>query len=281
MAIKDILSNAKYGDDIVLALPDGTSFRIGDVRAMEAEERNALVGRAQKLQDAEAALHQRVTKLQSAGLLDQNLNPVIKPVDDNRVRAAITANTGIEEDDPLFGPILKQVKAELATATDSLRKELETVTNQVKLIGNVTQQGVKGYLDDHYDRAFSAATGKLPESIRGKVSLSDALKLAESKKLTDNLGRFDIALAVDQLAWPMVKEHERTELTKNSQQIEEDRKALAQMGRPSASGPKRADTGFRGVDDKGKTLSLDEAIAAAANDSELWNSAGAYLGTVQ
>jgi hypothetical protein len=277
MTFQEILSNSKYGDDMVLSLPDGSAVKVGDVRSYTATERQEIVGRAQKLQDAEAALTTRVTKLRTAGLLDENMNPVVNQPSDREVRKAITSNTGIDEDDPLFGPLLKQVKAELSSETTALRQELEKITNQVKLIGNVTQQGVKGYLDDHYDRAFSAAKSGLPESVRDKVSLKDALELAEKKKLTDGLGRFDIALAVDQLSWPHVKEAQRKEMDGTKNQLEEDKKVLAQIGRPGSSGPKRADTGFKGVDDKGKTLSLDDALAAAANDSELWNSAAAYL----
>ena len=50
MALKDILTQGKYADDIVLSLPDGTTATVGEMRALEAEERSKLIQRAQVLE---------------------------------------------------------------------------------------------------------------------------------------------------------------------------------------------------------------------------------------
>ena len=41
MALKDILLNAKYPDDMVLNLPDGSTVNVGEIRSLPAAERQA------------------------------------------------------------------------------------------------------------------------------------------------------------------------------------------------------------------------------------------------
>src|SRR6516162_880861 len=272
MALKDILANAKYADDMVLSLPDGTTATVGEMRGYTADERSALIQRDESLRAAEAGLSNRVNRLREAGLLDDQLNPVLSTRAEREVKQAITQQTGITEEDPLFGPLLKQVKTEMAAISSQMKAELEGLSNSVKQIGGVTQQAVKGYLGDHYDQVYKSARGSLPESLRDKYPLDKVIEYATQRQLTDQVGRLNIARALDQMSWEDVKAAQQKDFAASRKQLEEDRQAMTQMGRPQPSGP-RHNTGFKGVDDKGKTLSLDQAIAAAANDSEIWDQA--------
>jgi len=210
--------------------------------------------------------------LREAGLLDDQLNPVLSTRAEREVRQTITQQTGITEEDPLFGPLLKQVKTEMAAISGQMKTELESLSNSVKQIGGVTQQAVKGYLGDHYDQVYKTSRAALPESVRDKYPLDKVIEYATQRQLTDQVGRLNIARALDQMSWDDVKAAERKDFEASRKQLEEDRQALSQMGRPQPSGP-RHNTGFKGTDDKGRTLSLDEAIAAAGNDSEIWDQA--------
>src|SRR6516225_4602754 len=272
MALKDILANAKYADDMVLSLPDGTTATIGEMRGFTASERSALINRDESLRAAEAGLSNRVNRLREAGLLDDQLNPVLSSKADREVRQTVTQQTGIAEDDPLFGPLLQQVKREMAAISGQMKTELESLSNSVRQIGGVTQQAVKGYLGDHYDQVYKTSRAALPESVRDKYPLDKVIEYASQRQLTDQVGRLNIARALDQMSRDDVKAAERKDFESSRKQLEEDRQALSQMGRPQPSGP-RHNTGFKGTDDKGRTLSLDEAIAAAGNDSEIWDQA--------
>jgi hypothetical protein len=265
---------------MVLSLPDGSTATVGEMRGYTASERQALIQRDESLRAAEAGLTQRVNRLREAGVLDDQLNPVITPKAEREVRQTITAQTGISEDDPLFGPLLSQVKREMAAVSEQMKSELQTLSNSVKQIGGVTQQAVKGYLGDHYDQVYRSAKSALPESLRDKYPLDKVIEYATQHQLTDPVGRLNIARALEHMSWDEVKASQQKDFESSRKRLEEDRQTLAQMGRPQPGGP-RHNTGFKGVDDKGKTLSLDQALAAAANDNEIWEQAAKSAGLVQ
>src|ERR1700692_690854 len=266
MALKDILASGQYPDDFVLAMPDGSSATIGEMRSMAASERQALIARSQALETAEAGVMERVTKLRNAGLLDDRMEPVIARRD---VAAHVTAQTGLDENDPLFGPLVRQTQQQLA----AMRAEVDAVKAQGAAVANATRQAMQSYLGDTYTQQFAREQQALPEALRSKVTLEQAVDFATKRKLTDEAGRLDISAAVDRLTWDARKEVERKDLEAKGAELADQKKALTNMQRPGVTGPKVADTGFKATDDKGRTLSLDEAISAAAQDDDLWASA--------
>lgn len=276
MALKDILTNAKYADDMVLNLPDGTTATVGEMRGMEAQERNALINRQRQLEAAEQGLLQRTNALRQAGLLNENLEPVTT----REIKQQVTATTGIDENDPLFGPLVKETKAELARIQAEHKAELEAIKKQVGQVAGATQQAVQGYLGDIYEASFSKTISTLPEPAREGLKLEDAIKYATERKLTDSFGRLDIPAAVDRLSWDKVKQYERQNISKEAATVADEKKALAQMNRPGLNTPrtlKPVKDGFSPVDEKGRVKSLDEAISAAADDDALWESAAKYV----
>lgn len=281
MALKDILTNAKYADDMVLSLPDGTTATVGEMRGMEAGERNAILKRQRDLEAAEQGLLQRTNSLRQAGLLDDQLNPVTT----REIKTAITSQTGLDETDPLFGPLVKETKAEIARIQAAHKAELDELKSQVGKIAGATQQAVQGYLGDYYDATFTKSLTSLPEPVRKDVKLEDAIKFATDRKLLDASGRLDIASAVDRMSWDKVKDYERSQISKESAQLNEEKKSLSQMSRPGLNGlrvTKPSKEGFSPVDDKGRTKSFEEALAAAQDDDQIWaDSAQQFLGRVQ
>ena len=283
MALKDILNSAKYGDDIILSLPDGTTATVGEMRGMGAGERKVLLDKQASLEAAEQGIYQRVQTLKNAGLLDDNLHPVTSRQTTAQIKQEITAATGLDESDPLFGPILKEMKAEFARVKAESAQEIATMKSQYGQLAGATQQAVKGYLDDFYKATFLTEVSKLPEDVKANVKLADANDFANKRKLLDDNGRLDISAAIDRMTWDARKEHERKEISGESARVKADREALAQMQRPGvrvAQITKGTKEGFSPVDDKGQTKSLDEAIAAAGMDDELWNSALKFTGAV-
>jgi hypothetical protein len=266
--LKDILTTGTYADDLVIALPDGSSATVGEMRQLATSERQALLARQQQLELAEQGVLERVTKLRTAGLLDDKMEVVVPSR--RQVADHVRETTGMDENDPLFGPMVKEVRAEMA----KIQAVVEEVKGQVAQVRTVTQQAMKGYLDDNYNSVFAREQAALPEGIRNQVKLEQAIKFATDRKLLDEHGRLDIHAAVDRLTWDARKEAELAEVTAKKTELTKDREALAAMQRPGVHGPRILDTGFKGTDDKGKTLSLDEAIAAAGQDSELWNTVG-------
>ena len=127
MALKDILSNAKYADDMVLNLPDGSTVNVGEIRALPVAERQALTAQIEQRQStlgqAELAFAAKFQQAVQAGWLAQD-GRIVPPAQQqqvtpkapttNELRAAAQAEYGLSDDDPLLGPVVKQMKAELA-----------------------------------------------------------------------------------------------------------------------------------------------------------------------
>lgn len=276
MALKDILTSGKYADDMVLSLPDGTTASVGEMRSMAAEERRALVARSQALEAAEAGVLTRVNTLRQNGLLDENMQPVSR-VTTRQVEDHISSTTGMDENDPLFGPLVKETKAQIAAIKSASDAEIAKLRAEMGAVSGATRQAIQGYLGDNYASQFSTEVATLPESIRSGVTLEQAVAFATSKRLMDEQGRLDIRGAVDRLTWDARKADEMAKVTTQKAELDENRKMLAQMQRPGSVGPRAQNTGFKTTDDKGRTLSLDEAIAAAANDDQIWGAAAQYL----
>jgi hypothetical protein len=73
MALKDILSNAKYADDMILNLPDGSTVQVGEIRALPVAERQALTAQIEQRQNtlgqAELAFASKFQQAVQAGWL--------------------------------------------------------------------------------------------------------------------------------------------------------------------------------------------------------------------
>jgi hypothetical protein len=271
MALKDILNNSKYADDMVLTLPDGTTGTIGEFRSLEAEERNNLIQRAKTIEQAEIALADRIREAQSRGIL----NPTPVPTDDAAVRAAAAQQFGLSEDDPLLGQVAKEFKRLEAQQAQKLTELQAQMRGEVSKLAGITKQVTQEYLNDYYATRYNNAAASLPSDLRSKVKLEDAIKYAEDHRLMDKAGRYDIDGAVDRLTWDARKEHERAEFRTDATKKAEKEAQMASMNRPSPNAlrTKQAENeGFNPLNKEGKAKSFDEVLADAQNDGALWDS---------
>lgn len=326
MALKDILSNAKYADDMVLNLPDGSTVNVGEIRALPVAERQALVKQIEERQNvlgqAELAFAAKFQEAVKAGWLSQDgkivppataspVNPV-NPVNPTNadLRRAAAAEYGLDENDPLLGPVVKEMKAQLAerdkmltelrTKLDALPSQFDslksTLTDSLGKVTGVVNTSVGRYLNDKYQSDFLAATKDLPKGV--SADYEAAYKYASEHKLQDKDGFLLINEAVDRLTW---KERQKAELeaakadliAKTTKELEEKNK-LSTLTPPSARNPltaKPVEGEFNPynerTDAKGNKVkavkSFEEAMSEAMSDEDVLKSAlgTASFGTVQ
>lgn len=268
MALKDILSSAKYADDMVLSLPDGTTATVGEMRSMNLEDRNALVQRAKVMEDAETALASRIMDAQRRGILTE-------PTPEPEIRREAAAQFGLSEDDPLLGQVAKEFKrleAENRARESALEARFKTEVDSLK---GITGKVTGAYLDDYYAAKFQAAASTLPTEIKAKAKLEDVINYAKDHNLMDKVGRYNIDMALDQLTWEDRKAAMMVEARAEGQKTADKAAQLASMNRPSPNALRTRQVekeGFDPMTKEGKVKSFDEALADAANDDNLWNS---------
>jgi len=326
MALKDILSNAKYADDMVLNLPDGSTVNVGEIRALPVAERQALTSQIEQRQNtlnqAELVFGTKFQEAVRAGWLvqDDNGQIVVAPRTTvqqaqptvAQVRTAAAYELGVDENDPLLGPVVKMFKQELATRDQTLtelRAEMakmpgqfdslkSTLTDGLGKVTGVVNTSVGRYLNDQYQNQFAQATKDLPTGV--KVDYEAAFKYASEKGLKDKDGFLQIDQAVDRLTWNDRKkaelEAERQALiTKTTKEIE-DRNKIATLTPPQSRNALHTapvkDGEFNPfnerTDSKGNKVrvvkSFEEAMSEAMGDDDVLKSAmstASFGGTVQ
>jgi hypothetical protein len=313
MALKDILSNAKYADDMVLNLPDGSTVNVGEIRALPIAERQALTAQIEQRQStlgqAELAFASKFQQAVQAGWLAQD-GRIVPPQQQQQqqaqpsttqIRTAAATEFNLDENDPLLGPVVKLVKQELAsrdqTITD-LRTKLDalpgqfdslksTLTDGLGRVTGVVNTSVGRYLSDQYQTQFASATKDLPAGV--KVGYEDAYKYASEHKLQDKDGFLQINEAVDRLTWNDRKKAEldaaKADLVAKTTRELEEKRQVATLTPPSRSNPLQNapvkagefDPFNERTDAKGNKVrtvkSFDEAMAAASMDEDVIKSA--------
>ena len=322
MALKDILSNAKYADDMVLNLPDGTTVQVGEIRSLPANERRALEAQIEQRQNtlgqAELVFANKFQQAMQAGWLVQDQDGTVKvvppslPTHDQReqaiqptaaqVRTAAATEFGLDENDPLLGPVVRLVRQELAsrdqTITD-LRTKLDalpsqfdslrsTLTDGLGRVTGVVNTSVGRYLNDQYQSQFAQATKDLPKGVT--VDYETAYKYASEHKLQDKDGFLQVADAVDRLTWNDRKKAEAAEFraqeTARLTKELEDHHKLATLTPPQSRNPlhasaKPTEGDFQPynerTDSKGNKVrvvkSFEEAMSEAMSDEDVLKSA--------
>jgi hypothetical protein len=280
MALKDIINSSKYGDDIQLLMPDGTNATLGEIRSMSAEDRQQLTQRQQLVEQAEIAIANKVAEFQKAGLLGPN-GQVAPPRTDAEIRTVAASEFGLDPNDPLLGPIVKEFKAEMSKQHKEFQDFQSNIGLQLKQISNVVQTAVGANLEETYNRDFSRATSELPKGV--KVDYQQAFEYATKQGLKDKYGRLDMAAAVDRLTWNDVKKAQLAELEAQAAKTGEEKARIATATRPRVSGPEahRQKTDFdpfqKITTKDGKVREVaktfDQALAEASNDDSILQSA--------
>jgi len=321
MALKDILSNGKYPDDMVLNLPDGSTVNVGEIRALPVAERQALTAQIDQRQNtlgqAELAFAAKFQDAVKAGWMSAD-GKIVPPQQQQQqptaaeLRAATKVEYGLSDDDPLLGPLVKEMKTQLAQrdaalaemraeqaklpgAIESLKSTFTDALGKITGVVNVT---AGRYLNDVYQQQFAQATKDLPKGVT--VDYEAAYKYADAHQLKDKDGVLQVADAVDRLTWDARKKAEQEQWVKDNtarltKELEEKNR-LASVTPPSSRNPlhstaKPAEGEFNPynerTDAKGNKVravkSFEEAMDAAMNDDEVMKSAlgSASLGNVQ
>ena len=316
MALKDVLSNAKYTDDMVLSLPDGSTVNVGDIRALPVAERQALTAQIEQRQNtlgqAELAFAAKFQQAVQSGWLAAD-GKIVAPTASTRVdpvktptaaelRAAAQSEYGLSDDDPLLGPVMKEMKTQLAqrdaalaemrTKIDALPGQFDslktTLTDSLGKVTGVVNTSVGRYLNDQYQSQFAAATKDLPKGVT--VDYETAYKYASEHKLQDKDGFLQINDAVDRLTWDKRKaaelEQARAELVAKTTKDLEEKNKLATLTPPSARNPLHASAVVKDgefnpynerTDAKGNKVkavkSFEEAMSEAMSDDDVLKSA--------
>jgi hypothetical protein len=312
MALKDILSNAKYADDMVLNLPDGSTVNVGEIRALPVAERQALTSQIEQRQNtlgqAELAFAKKFQDAVAAGWIAQD-GKIVAPVaaaptkttpSNDDIRRAAAAEFNLDENDPLLGPVVKEFKtqlaqrdtalAELKTKLDALPSQFDslkaTLTDSLSKVTGVVNTSVGRYLNDTYQSQFAAATKDLPTGV--KVDYETAFKYATEHGLKDKDGFLLVSEAVDRLTWNDRKkaelDKERADLIAKTTKDLEEKNRLATLTPPSARNPltaKPAEGEFQPykerTDSKGSKVrevkTFEEAMSEAMSDEDVLKSA--------
>lgn len=323
MALKDILSNAKYPDDMVLNLPDGSTVNVGEIRSLPAAERAALVGQITERQNvlgqAELAFAAKFQEAVKAGWIAQD-GKIVPPTAPARVeptpsnadlRRVAAAELNVDENDPLLGPVVKAMKAELAqrdqrltelqTKLDALPGQFDSLksalTDGLGKVTGVVNTSVGRYLNDTYQSQFAQATKDLPAGV--KVDYEAAFKYATEHGLKDKDGFLQVSEAVDRLTWNDRKkaelEKDRADLIAKTTKELEDKNKLATLTPPQSRNALHTapvkDGEFNPfherTDSKGNKVkqvkSFEEAMSEAMADEDVLKSAlgAASFGGVQ
>lgn len=317
MALKDILSNAKYPDDMVLNLPDGSTVNVGEIRSLPAAERQALTSQIEQRQNtlgqAELAFAAKFQDAVKAGWLAQD-GRIVPPAQQTQQAQQITQQTtadllraaqaeyGLSDDDPLLGPVVKQMKAELAqrdqkfaeiqaeiaklpAAITGIKSEL---TDALGRVTGVVNTSVGRYLNDQYQQQFAQATKDLPKGVA--VDYETAYKYASEHQLKDKDGFLQVADAVDRLTWDARKKAEqdqlRADLTAKITKDLGDKNRLASVTPPTGRNPLQSTAKVgegefnpynERTDSKGNKVravkSFEEAMSEAMSDDDVLKSA--------
>jgi hypothetical protein len=306
---------------MILNLPDGSTVNVGEIRALPAAERQALTSQIEQRQNtlgqAELAFAGKFQKAIEAGWMDQNGN-IVPPARQQaqptvaEVRRAAAAELGVDENDPLLGPVVKMFKQELAARDQTLtelRAEMAkmpgqfdslktTLTNSIGQVTGVVNTSVGRYLNDQYQSQFAAATKDLPKGVT--VGYEDAYKYASERQLKDKDGFLLINEAVDRLTW---KDRQKAELeseraaliAKTTKDLEEKNK-IATLTPPQSRNALHTapvkDGEFNPfnerTDSKGNKVkvvkSFEEAMGEAMHDDDVLKSAmqtASFGGSVQ
>lgn len=282
MALKDILTNAKYADDLVLTLPDNTTMTVGEMRQMSTAEKQMLQERSKTVEQAEAAIAARVMELQRAGLLTAEGAPVPNPTE-RQMRHAVAEEYGVDENDAIVGPVVKEMKKQLAERDQQFKAFQENTKKTLETVTSVVRTAVEANLEERYHTDFDRAVAALPEKVRGKVDYEKAYKFADENKLKDRFGRLDLSQAIDRMTWNDVKEAEKAALEASVTADLEKKNRMAQATRPRMAGPEhtRQQTDFNPTVEettaRGRKIerakTFDEALAEAQSDDALMQSA--------
>jgi hypothetical protein len=273
---KEILADVTaFPDDVVITTKDGQTLKLGEARAYDKETKGALT---EQLTAKEKALAKEKQQLETASngvyemfnkyltLTGLTAEEALAGKAPKITKRQVAEDTGLDPDDPLLAPMVKEfnaLKAKVGTLEGQLSEAKEKILKP--MLGT--------YLDDWYgDQWSDKIEPKLPAKAKDKIKLEDVMKHAEKEGLKDSKGRLNLRKAAEDMTseyrqdeW---REAERIKLKKEL----EDEQFASSLPKPGSNSPgPRGATPKSFKDDKGRTKSFDQVLQDAANDTELWS----------
>jgi len=266
----EILKDSQsYPDDFTVALKDGQTMTLADMRSYDKENEGALTSRLtarekelekreKTVNDASITLGGVVEKVATAsGLTVDELLAGKTPT-----KRQVAAATDLDENDPLVGTVVKQMKAMQAK-----------IDAQEQQIGSLRKDALgpmlNTYLDDFYESRWEKISPSMPKG--AKVERQQAMEYAQKNGLKDAKGRLDLDKAVRDLTFDdrvqEAAEKKAAEISKKN----DDARILASVPKPGGNLGAKIRTDKSLTNEKGITKNFDEMLVDATNDIEMWN----------
>jgi len=271
--LKDILADKSIKDDVVFTLASGQTTTIGELRALSAENQSALSKRETDLAAKEKAFQEQLKNLQlaqaeTARLYKEVMEGKAKGGDEGRNNQPEDPFKGLNESDPVIGPLIKAHRSQQAAFEKLQRDVLAPLVNS-------QAQMARSYLEDRLEQMYMDL---VPEAKRTEITYDGLLKAANDNKYVTRGGIPDLRRAYRDLTTKPMTQADIDAAVKAAEERGREagrKEAAPRLPRPSANtGSVRLESpdGFRPKALTSVSAALDEALAAAAKDDSIWKS---------
>ena len=269
--LKDILADKSIKDDVIFTLASGQTTTIGELRALSAENQSVLSKRETDLANREKAFQEQLKNLQlaqaeTARLYKEVMEGKVKPgAGDSHV--ADDPFKGLNESDPVIGPLIKAHRAQ-QSAFEKMQNEI------IRPLVESQSRMAKSYLEDRLEQMYYDL---VPEAKRTDIPFDNLLKAANDNHYLTRGGIPDLRRAYRDLTTKPMTQAEIDAQIKAAEERGREagrKEAAPRLPRPSANvgAPRSMDNaeGFRPKVTTSVSAALDEALAAAAKDADIW-----------
>jgi|SRR5215475_12617654 len=263
---KDILGDSSIPDDFALNV-NGETMTLGSMRQYDRDSRGEL-SRQLTAREADMAKREKLVNDASIGMATMlervgqatGLTPDELIAGKMPTKREVAKAADIDENDPLVGSLVKDIKALRAEVAQGNQRMEELRKNALGPMLNT-------YLDDYYELQWERLHGTLPEG--SKLERQAALEHAQKAGYKDAKGRWDLGKAIKDLTYEDRVKVEAKKLATAERKKMEDEMALRSVQRPSQLGQKvKPDKSV--LNAKGQVKSFDEVLGDAVNDADLW-----------
>jgi hypothetical protein len=277
---KEIISDSKsFPDDFTIDI-GGEKYAVGDLRRANSESggeiQRQLDARKTELDTREATLGQAQQELanlfqtfsEKTGLTLEDVTNG-KTITTANAKKVAAGATGLDPNDPILAPVIAQI-------TELKDKEIAGLNAKIGDLSKAVGMALKVNLDDHYEREYGEISKTMPKDAMKDLDLNKVLKYAGDNKIMDRHGRFNLKKATDEMTADTRRAAEIAEAEERGRRKAIEEGQIASVSRPGAraahltNSPKNTD---------GSTKTIEQAMADAANDPDIWKNALATAGT--
>ena len=267
----DVLKNSQqYPDDFVVSIKNGDkteTMTLSEMRTYDREHEGELT---RTLTAREQAIQKREKDVEQASI---GLATVIEKAAANAglsvdefiqgkapTKKAVAAAADLDENDPLVGTLVKQMK--------TMQARLDAQDTEIKKTrSDALGPMLTTYLEDYYEGKWEKLAPTLPKG--AKVTREEALKYAQDNKLVDARGRLDLSKATRDLTYDARVKADAEAMAGEMRKKIEDERTLAAAPKPSGTHINvKPDKSL--LNEKGRVKNFDEVLGDALNDTDLW-----------